>query len=441
MATGRTGGSRNRKVGNEDRLIALGDAIDRRSGVTRKSPRGTKRTAKKRRTSTLRRRVTVVILTVAVIGTGFAGYSFWSLRSSFEKINNLGCKTCLPTIGDEPFNILSVGSDSRVGLHGSAAAQAGSVSGQRSDVVKVIHVDPGAQKISVISIPRDTMVSLLENTGLYTRFNRINVNYGSGPELLARTITANFGIPINHIVEVSFGGLANSVVALGGLYMNFPYRSRDAYSGLRIFHPGCQHIDGNSALAVARSRHFEWFQNGRWYYDGTSDYGRIYRQDAFLRAMILRARKEYNPNTIMNVLAKLPEGITIDNSFTINNVIALAVKFHNFDPNQMMTYTMPTISPGHVGNYGSVLVVNQPAAQKLLVNVFGSSLIKPTNPPPNAQLQTPQPPFVPLPTTTTSTTVKHTGTTVKHHVTTTTQPAYNPYFFNPKPCFPSQAKK
>jgi hypothetical protein len=157
--------------------------------------------------------------------------------------------------------------------------------------------------------------------------------------------------------------------------------------------------------------------------------------------MILRARKEYNPNTIMKVLGKLPEGITIDNSFTINNVIALAVKFHNFDPNQMQTYTMPTISPGRVGNYGSVLVVNQPAAQKLLVNIFGASLIKPTNPPPNAQLQTPQPPFVPLPTTTTSTTVKRTGTTVKPSVTTTTKPSYNPYYFNPKPCFPSEVKK
>lgn len=440
MVTGRTGGTRNRSVGNEDRLIALGDAIDRRSGVTRKSPRGTKRTSKRGRNSTLRRRIIVVLLVVAVIGTGFAGTSYWLARSQFERINNLTCgAACLPTIGDEPFNILSVGSDSRTGLKGEAAAQAGVVAGQRSDVVKVIHVDPGTQKITVISIPRDTMVSLLENTGLYSKFNRINVNYGSGPQLLARTITANFGIPINHIVEVSFGGLANSVVALGGLYMNFPYRARDAYSGLRINSSGCQHIDGNTSLAVARSRHFEWFQNGHWYYDGTSDYGRIHRQDAFLRAMILRARQEYNPDTILNVLGKLPEGITIDSSFTLNNVIALAVKFHNFDPNQMVTYTLPTISPGHVGNYGSVLVVNQPATQQLLVNVFGSSLVKPTNPPPNAQLQTPQPPFVPLPTTTT--TVKPTGTTTKHPVTTTTQPTNDAYYFNPTPCFPSQATK
>jgi hypothetical protein len=105
----------------------------------------------------------------------------------------------------------------------------------------------------------------------------------------------------------------------------------------------------------------------------------------------------------------------------------------------MVTYTLPTISPGHVGNYGSVLVVNQPATQQLLVNVFGSSLVKPTNPPPNAQLQTPQPPFVPLPTTTT--TVKPTGTTTKHPVTTTTQPTNDAYYFNPTPCFPSQATK
>ncbi len=380
----------------------------------------------------------LVVAVVAVVVAGFAGASYFYARGQFEKTNNLTCGVaCVPALPNQPFNILSVGSDSRVGLQGHMAAQAGSATGQRSDVVKVIHVDPAAQKISVLSIPRDTMVSLLANTGLYTRFNRINVNYGSGPQLLARTITANFGIPINHVIEVSFGGLANSVIAMNGLYMNFPYRARDMYSGLRIYTPGCQHIDGTTALATARSRHFEWFQNGRWYYDGTSDYGRIKRQDAFLRAMILRARSEYNPATIMDVLSKLPQGITLDSGFSFNTLIGLAVKFHHFDPNQMQTFTLPTISPAHVGNYGSVLVVDQPAAQRLLVNIFGSSLVRPTNPPPNALLQTPQPPFVPLPSTTT--TVKHSGST-NHPVTTTTQPTSNAYYFNPTPCFPGQVK-
>jgi anionic cell wall polymer biosynthesis LytR-Cps2A-Psr (LCP) family protein len=49
----------------------------------------------------------------------------------------------------------------------------------------------------MLSIPRDTMVTLLANQSLYGNYNRINVNYANGPSLLVQTITANFGIPIN----------------------------------------------------------------------------------------------------------------------------------------------------------------------------------------------------------------------------------------------------
>ena len=89
MVTGRTSGSRNRRIGNQDRLVALGDAIDRRSGVTRNAPRGARRRTTRGSRLTGRRKITIVLLAVAVIGAGFAGTSYWLARSQFEKINNL----------------------------------------------------------------------------------------------------------------------------------------------------------------------------------------------------------------------------------------------------------------------------------------------------------------------------------------------------------------
>ena len=170
-----------------------------------------------------------------------------------------------------------------------------------------------------------------------------------------------------------------------------------------------------------------------WVYDGTSDYGRIKRQDAFLRAMMLVAKKEYNPFTINDVLSKLPTGVQLDSSFSLNTLIGLAVKFHSYDPASMQTYTLPTVSPGP-NPYGSVLTVDQYAAQQLFVKIFGNTLVTETMPAPNSKLQSVLPPFISVPTTTTSTTTaqKH-----KHHsTTTTTAAAYNPYFFNPVPCTP-----
>ena len=133
-----------------------------------------------------------------------------------------------------------------------------------------------------------------------------------------KTITANFGIPINHVVQVDFWGFQDAVNALGGIYMNFPYPAKDAYSGLNITTPGCQLLNGIQALAVARSRHYYYYANGYWHYDGTSDFGRIQRQDVFIKAMMSSAKSKVNPLTINAFIGSIHEGLTIDDSFGLN---------------------------------------------------------------------------------------------------------------------------
>ncbi len=342
-------------------------------------------------------------------------------------------------ISGKPFNILVIGSDSRAGLTGLVARQSGATSdtvdGQRSDSVKIVHVDPAAGTINMISIPRDTMVTLLANQSLYGKFNRINVNFGSGPSLLAETITANFGIVINQTVVVSFAGLINAADAVGGVYLDFRYPSWDPYSGLRILHPGCQLVTGFQALALSRSRHFYYnvdhatsfppvawgsteeganeLYDAGWYYDPTSDFGRIDRQDAFLRALIDRAKKLYNPLTLNSFLSKLPQGIALDQNFSLNELIGLAVRFHGINANSIQTWTLPTISATNA-DLGDVLYVDEPAAQQTLVDVFGSTLETPADPPPNQDLQTPEPPVI-TPSTSGSTSTSTTTTGAKSH--------------------------
>lgn len=384
--------------------------------------------------------VVIVGLIVALLGGGYL-YANWR----FNQIKKIQVSGEVKPISGQPFNILSIGSDSRAGLTGAVAAQTGAstgaVTGQRSDVVKIIHVDPAKGTISMLSIPRDTMTTLLANTAIYGKFNRINVNFGNGPSLLAQTITANFGIPIANTIVVSFGGLINAAEAIGGVYLDFPFPAKDPFSGLNIKHPGCQLVTGFEALAVARSRHYYWFQNGVWNYDGTSDFGRIDRQNAFLRAMISRAKGLYNPLTINSFLSKIPQGITLDSNFTLNELIGLALRFHGLNPASIQTFTLPTTS-AVTPLLGDVLFVDQPLAQEMLVNIFGNQLIAPTNPPPNAALQTPMPPVVTTSTTLAgvTTTLAGSPTSVKatHKPTTTTTvnaSAQVPYF-DPVPCTP-----
>jgi LCP family protein required for cell wall assembly len=432
----------------------LGDAVDRQSG---KAPQ---RRKKRRRGRTwLIAGVSVIVLIVGVLGGGYL-YANWRF-TAIPKFSTLPIKYPVP---GQPFNILAVGSDSRAGLTGAVAAQtgasSGSVGGQRSDVIKIIRVDPTARTITILSIPRDTEVTLLANQALYGQFNRINVNYANGPSLLVRTIKATFGITINHVVQVNFNGLINSAVAIGGVYLDFRYPVIDPNSGLEITHTGCQLINGAAALEVARSRHYYYALNGHpvwpnrtefkhmtdaainteilndgFVYDGSSDFGRIDRQTSFLRAMFERVKSKLdNPVAMNGFLSNLPKGITIDNTFSLNELIGLALKFHNYNTNAMQTYTLPEI-PATV-NGADVEVVEQPQAQQLLVNIFGNTLQRPTNPPPNAASQTPMPPVI-APTTTTTV---RTTTTTKHHHAPTTTPTINPTLavppFDPVPCSP-----
>jgi LCP family protein required for cell wall assembly len=422
--------------------MALGDAVDRQTGVQRHGHRAIRAVRPNRR----RRRVFIALGSVLALIVVIAGGAYLYANYRFDQIPKIHVGSELPQLSGKPFNILEIGSDSRVGLTGKVAVATGASStpGQRSDVVKIMHIDPEAGTISVLSIPRDTMVTLLANQSLYGRFNRINVNFAEGPSLLVKTIEANFGIPIQHVIVVSFAGLINSIDAIGGVYLDFRYPAKDEYSGLNIKTTGCQLVTRFQALAVARSRHYEWYQNGVWNFDGTSDFGRILRQDAFMRAMINRVRGLYNPLSINNFLSKIPQGISLDDQFTLRELVALAVKFHGINPNAMLTYTLPTIS-GVSPTVGDVLYEDQPAAQQMLVDLFGNSLLKPTNPPPNTAGQTPPPPTI-TPTTTTSTTtttVKSSSKSKSTSTTTTTIPALAvagstqatpPY--DPVPCSP-----
>src|ERR1019366_7659789 len=149
--------------------------------------------------------------------------------------------------------------------------------------------------------------------------------------------------------------------------------------------------------------------NMGWVSDPTSDFGRIDRQNAFLRAMISRVKGMgfTNPIAINSFLSKLPQGIAIDSTFTLKGLIGLALKYHSFNPSAMLTYTLPTI-PAVIGG-ADVLITQEPQAEQMIVNIFGSEVIPPTNPPPNALGATPMPPHI-VPTTTTT---RHTTTTLK----------------------------
>ena len=371
-----------------------------------------------------------VIVALALVGVG-SGYFYVTYR--FSQVTKVTVKHLKKAPVGLPFNVLLIGSDSRADVSAADQTHLGNEStagGQRSDVVKIVHIVPATGQVSILSIPRDTVITVAGDTSQIGKYNRINATYNNGPDQLVQTIENDFGIPIEHVVQINFEGFRGAVDALGGINLDFPYPAKDAYTGLDITSPGCQHLNGGYALAVARSRHYEYEKDGEWLYDGTSDFGRIQRQNAFLKALINQAETKYNPLTLNAFIGSVVQGVTVDSTFSVSDLISLARQFHTFASSSLATATLPTYSAAsnEFASLGDVLYVQQPQATQVITQFLGESPDAAPTPPPG--------PYGVVPTTTTTvppaTTPTHgsTPSTTAPSATTTTIETD----FDPTPC-------
>jgi len=371
---------------------------------------------------------------VAIMLVG-AGSVYGYLRLRLGQIHTIKCKACAAVADGTPYNVLIVGSDSRAGNSGGAAQAFGSaaaVGGQRSDTIKILHVDPGAGTARLLSIPRDTYVSLSDmpsSSGLAPD-NKINAAFNYGPDPLITTIENTFGIPISHFVLIDFTGVIALVNSVNGINLDFPYPVRDDdngnnNAGLFIPHAGCQTLNGNSALALARSRFYQYeVRPGYWEFDGSGDLGRIQRQNAIIEATIDKAKSSYNPLTINAFLGTLVHDVTVDQNTSGTDLLALAQKYHAFSGASLQTATIPTLS-AYSTTAGDIQVVEEPQAEQTIAQFLGTEPSVAVTPPLDAYGS----PVTILPTTTAPPTSPSAGVGSSP---TTTVAGTGP--FNPTPC-------
>jgi LCP family protein required for cell wall assembly len=153
-----------------------------------------------------------------------------------------------PPVDTQARTILLIGSDQRwTGQNGA-----------RSDTVILVRVDPTRHRVALLSIPRDLYVEIPGHG-----HDRINEAFHKGGErLLTRVVRDTFGIPIDHFVEIDFGGFQQLVKHLGGIWLPVDQRyfNRNVgtfstnYADIDV-QPGYQKLSGTQALAFARYRH------------------------------------------------------------------------------------------------------------------------------------------------------------------------------------------
>lgn len=272
----------------------------------------------------------------------------------------------------EPQNFLIVGVDSDENLDEDDPVRDGRDSGSekvvglRSDTIMVVRIDPKTMQARILSLPRDLWVEI---PGYGKQRINAAMTYGaeSGPALLMQTIESNFGIQINHYVQVDFAAFKDIVGIIGGVKVYLAAPVRDGYSGLYQPNAGCSLLDEGQALAYARSRHLQYQnENGRWRSDPASDLSRIKRQQYFIRQVLHRAIEKgaRNPATLARMIDSATKNIALDAFTTPDDLITLGRAFRNYDPETLVTDTLPVTEVVRGG--ADVLDVDEDAAEPLL---------------------------------------------------------------------------
>ncbi len=204
----------------------------------------------------------------------------------FPRLNQIhtpkGLISSIYTGGPKTFLIL--GSDKRYGSTNIDEREAG----PHSDTILLVRFDPEQEQTSVLSVPRDLLVTIKMPDGEALYPQKINAAYTLGSALPGHDEGANLaaetikevlpGLQLNGIIDVTFAGFIRVVDSLGCVYVNVDHRyfnenigtPETDYTSINL-QPGYQKLCYENALDYVRYRHTD------------SDFVRVARQQDFLR--------------------------------------------------------------------------------------------------------------------------------------------------------------
>lgn len=273
-----------------------------------------------------------------VVGIAAGGTAYYLARRAVADIPTVDLSRgtlASPAKGNEIQNFLIIGSDSRMDVDPSYGGS--KIGGERSDTIMIAQLDPRRDKGVVVSIPRDTRVEI---PGHGT--DKINAAYAEGGvQLAVDTVKAFTGLPIHHYIEINFEGFSEVVDALGGVDICVDQPIRDQMTGLDLRSAGCHHLTGEFALAYARSREPLVYEDGKWRAETSGDFGRIQRQQTFMKALMKRAISVNAVGRWKDLSKAVSKGVRIDAGLDFDQFMALYGRFSDMTPEKVEMLSVP----------------------------------------------------------------------------------------------------
>lgn len=253
--------------------------------------------------------ITVILLAIAsyavYIGVS-AGRFLQDIQGEDLPETELNANEEIVLTDRDPFSVLLLGVDLRPGDIG------------RSDTIIVATVNPEEESVKLLSIPRDTLITLPETGEL----DKINASYAyGGVPLTVETVENYLSIPIHYYAQINMQGMVDLVDAVGGIDVDSPleFTVQDSEENMDAIHieEGPQHLDGEQALGYARMRK----------QDPAGDWGRQERQREVVTEIIdetLSISSLANFNRIFTAI-----GPNIETNFSGSDLWSLATNYAN----------------------------------------------------------------------------------------------------------------
>ncbi|MFG2779167.1 LCP family protein [Streptomyces prunicolor] len=314
-----------------------------------------------------------------VLGVATAGWAYWHLNSNIKSVDidsalgadrpakavttpSAAASASAAPVPTGSLNILVLGSDSRSGKENKALG-GGDSSGARSDTAMVVHIDAGRKKATIVSIPRDTLVTrpscpLSSGGSTSVAYSAMfNTAYSvGGPVCAVKTVESITGVRMDHYIEIDFAGFAKLVNALGGVTVTTTQDIDDDDSHLHL-KKGTHHLNGKQALALARTRHGIG--------DG-SDLGRIGLQQMLVKALLTQISTNdllTDPTKLYEVTDAVTDSLTTDTGLdSLSELISLGQSVKGLSADAVTTVTMPNVTAPSDPNR---VVAKEPAASEL----------------------------------------------------------------------------
>jgi LCP family protein required for cell wall assembly len=288
--------------------------------------------------------VAVGLVAVLVVGALGAYVKYRSVWDSIKRVDVSGLIGKQPPKYNNAENILLIGSDTRIGKNGNIGGATGC---NCSDTLMLLHISPGHHEATVVSIPRETMVPILQcaasdgtpgqTAGSVGELELINAALSAGgPACTWKTVDAVTGIHIDHFIQLDFTGFEKVINDLGGVNVCLPFAVHDPQSNLSL-PAGMHHVFGPEALAFWRTR--EGVGTG-------SDIQRIQR-DQFLMASLVQGIEHTDllgsPTRMLNVISDTADAMTTDTGLDQPAMLQIAASLKGLSSKSVQFVTAPNV--------------------------------------------------------------------------------------------------